>query len=37
MPDRGSGVHLIDVPINYNENIRVLVEITHQVKEIELA
>jgi hypothetical protein len=38
MLDRGGGVHLIDVPVDCNENIRMLVdEITHRVKEIELA
>jgi acetolactate synthase-1/2/3 large subunit len=35
---QGGGVHLVDVPIDYSENIRVLVdEVKHRVKEIELA
>lgn len=34
----GGGVHLIDVPIDYSDNVRVLVdELKHLVKEIELA
>ncbi len=35
---KGGGVHLVDVPIDYSENIRVLVdELKNRVKEIELA
>lgn len=35
---KGGGVHLIDVPIDYSENVRVLgEELKHRVKEIELA
>ena len=35
---KGGGVHLIDVPIDYSENVRVLVdELKHRVKEIEVA
>jgi acetolactate synthase-1/2/3 large subunit len=35
---KGGGVHLVDVPIDYSENIRVLVdELKDRVKEIELA
>ena len=34
----GGGVHLIDVPIDYSDNVRVLVdELKHRVKEIEVA
>jgi acetolactate synthase I/II/III large subunit len=34
---KGGGVHLIDVPIDYSENVRVLVdELQHRVKEIEV-
>ena len=33
----GGGVHLIDVPIDYSDNVRVLVdELAHRVKEIEV-
>ena len=35
---KGGGVHLIDVPIDYSESVRVLVdELKHRVKEIEVA
>jgi acetolactate synthase-1/2/3 large subunit len=35
---KGGGVHLIDVPVDYSENVRVLVdELKHRVKEIEVA
>jgi acetolactate synthase-1/2/3 large subunit len=35
---RGGGVHLVDVPIDYSDNVRVLVdELEHRVKEIEVA
>ena len=35
---QGGGVHLIDVPIDYSENVRVLVdELQERVKEIQLA
>jgi acetolactate synthase-1/2/3 large subunit len=35
---KGGGVHLIDVPIDYSENVRVLgEELKHRVSEIELA
>jgi acetolactate synthase-1/2/3 large subunit len=34
---KGGGVHLIDVPIDYSENVRVLVdELKHRVREIEV-
>ena len=34
---KGGGVHLIDVPIDYSENVRVLIdELKHRVKEIEV-
>jgi acetolactate synthase-1/2/3 large subunit len=34
----GGGVHLVDVPIDYSENVRVLVdELKEQVNEVELA
>ncbi|MDP9198070.1 MAG: acetolactate synthase large subunit [Pseudomonadota bacterium] len=34
----GGGVHLIDVPIDYSENVRVLIdELKHRVKEIDVA
>ncbi len=35
---KGGGVHLIDVRIDYSEDVRVLVdELKHRVKEIEVA
>jgi acetolactate synthase-1/2/3 large subunit len=35
---KGGGVHLIDVPIDYSENVRVLGdELKQRVSEIELA
>ena len=35
---KGGGVHLIDVPIDYSENVRVLgEELKQRVSEIELA
>ena len=35
---KGGGVHLIDVPIDYSENVRVLGdELKQRVNEIELA
>ena len=35
---KGGGVHLVDVPIDYSENVRVLVEeLKQRVNEIELA
>jgi len=34
---KGGGVHLIDVPIDYSENLRALVdELEHGVREIEV-
>jgi len=34
---KGGGVHLVDVPIDYSENVRVLVdELKHRVKEIDV-
>jgi acetolactate synthase-1/2/3 large subunit len=34
---KGGGVHLIDVPIDYSENVRVLIdELQHRVKEIDV-
>jgi acetolactate synthase-1/2/3 large subunit len=35
---KGGGVHLVDVPIDYSENVRVLIdELKHRVNEIEVA